>query len=169
MAGPPTPRTTAALVTGLKPDVDATVDLTPFIAIANQLTTDACEPFITGMDTQGNKVTIDTSYTDGFVGSKMELIERNLAAHFYTVWDQALASARAGSVGAGFQFKVGLMLNLTVYGSNAMLLDTGGALAKLNNADQTKRKVRIGGFWNGRHLRRDIDFGGLWADLTVVQ
>src|SRR6516164_4171028 len=142
-------RTTPDLVRGIL-DADPSFDLTPFIAIANQLTTDACEPFITGTDSQGNKVAIDSSYTDGFVGSKMELIERWLAAHFYTIYDNQLASGRAGSVGASFQYKTGFGLKNSMYGQQAILLDTGGALAGLDNIDQTRRKRRIGGFWTAK-------------------
>lgn len=167
MAGsPPTPRTTAALVQGVNPGIDDNIDLSPFIALANQLVTDVCGPLITGMDSQGNKVTVDSSYTDGFIGSKMELIERWLAAHFYTIYDNQLAEARAGSVGARFSQLIGFGLKLTQFGSSAMLADTSGRLAALANVDQTKRKIRIGGFWTAKKCS-PAEWGLLWADLTT--
>lgn len=133
-------------------ETEAGIDLTPFIAIANQITTDICGA---------------SGYTDGFVNSKMELIERWLAAHFYQCFDNALASARAGSVGASFQYKVGYGLKLTFYGQQAMLLDTDLNLAKQDNIAQTIRKIKIGGDWLGRrHWPGDI-FGG-WFDLIAV-
>jgi hypothetical protein len=170
MALPPY-RTTSALVAGVNPGVDPSIDLTPFIAIANQITTDVCGPFITGKNSQGYTVQVDTSYTDGFVGSKMELIERWLSAHFYAVYDSQLAAAKAGSVAAQFQYKVALDLRNTQFGEQAMMLDTAQGLASLNNSNATKRKIRIGGFWAGRRWDcwGDVDFGAIWSDLTVCQ
>lgn len=130
-------RTTPELVEKIV-EVSSGVDLESFIAMGNQLTTDFCG---------GTNYT--PPYPDGFYYSKMEMIERLLAAHFYQMFDLGLAAAKAGSVGAAFQVKVGYGLNLTVYGQNAMLMDTGGNLAKANNSNQTKRAIRVGGDWLG--------------------
>lgn len=131
-------RTTETLVSGIV-ETEAGFDLIPFIVIANQIATDLC-----------GGVNYSPPYDDGFVNSKMELIERWLSAHFYQMFDNALASAKAGSVAASFVYKVGFGLKLTAYGQQAMLLDTGLNLAKQDNVAQTVRKIKIGGDWLGR-------------------
>jgi hypothetical protein len=131
---PPIPRTTEDLVRGII-DTQAGKDLTPFIAIANQLTTDVCGA---------------SGYTDGFVGSKMELIERWLSAHFYTVFDNQLTHAKAGTVTVGYQTKIDLGLKTSMYGQQALILDTDLNLAALENLAQTKRRVRLRMIWMGK-------------------
>src|SRR5437868_5694446 len=108
----PVPRTSSALVRGIIETED--VDLTPFIAIANQLTTDVCGA---------------SGYSDGYEGSKMELIERWLSAHFYTIFDNQLARAKAGTVSVGYQYKVDYGLRNSMYGQQAIMLDTALNLA----------------------------------------
>jgi len=105
-------RTTSTAVEGII-EVDSTISLTPFIEVANALVTELCS---------------DSSYTD----ARLELIERWLSAHFYAVRDLRTASERAGKVGASYQHKVDLNLAVTVYGQQAMLIDTDGNLAALN-------------------------------------
>jgi len=105
-------RTSAASVQGII-ETEASISLTPFIEAANQLVTDVCT---------------SSSYTD----EKLELIERWLAAHFYAVRDMRPAEEAAGSVRQRFQYRVDLNLAVTVYGQQAMLLDTAGNLAALN-------------------------------------
>ncbi len=131
----PTPRTTQVLVQGI---IDAQVgfDLTPFIAFANELVTDVCGA---------------SGYSDGYIGSKMELIERWLAAHFYTDFDNQLTMAKAGTVTVGYQHKIDYGLKSSVYGQHAMIMDTDGNLAALNNTMQTKRKITVGVQWLGHH------------------
>lgn len=107
-------RTDATAVAGIC-EVDASIDLTPFIETASALVDD---PVATG----------SPSYTD----AKLELIERWLAAHFYRIRDMAVQQEYAKGVGQMFQFKVDLNLHVTMYGQQAMLLDTDGNLAKLN-------------------------------------
>ena len=138
------PRTTADLVQQIV-QVQANILLDPFIAFANQLTTDVCGP---------------SNYPDTGVGSKMELIERWLAAHVYTVFDNQLSHAKAGTVAVGYQYKVDLGLQCSMYGQQAMLLDTDGNLAKLNNTVKTQRKITIGLTWLGRRHRNSW-----WPDL----
>jgi len=94
-------------------DLDATMTLTPFIAIANQLVTELC----TG-----------SSYMD----ARLKEIERWLSAHFCAIDDMRPADEAIGSVNMRYQFKVDLNLAVTVYGQQAMLIDTDGNLAALN-------------------------------------
>jgi hypothetical protein len=161
--GPPTPRTNSTLVGDIV-EVDPTVDLSSFIAASNQLVTGLCS---------------NSGYTDGFVGSQMEVIERWLAAHMYTINDNQLISARAGSAAVTFQNVIGPGLATSMYGQNAMLLDFMGNLARWNNSARIKRQIRISmgsapsasrrRGWYGGYGQGDAHFGVGWADLTVEQ
>lgn len=68
----------------------------------------------------------------GYTETRLELIERWLAAHLYALREQVPASENAGDVAVSYQYKVDLHLNQTKYGQQAMLLDTEGGLATLN-------------------------------------
>lgn len=129
-------RTTPALVSGIVQTQEG-VDLTPFIATGNMLTTAIC----------GN---YNPPYTDGFVGSQMELIERWLSGHFYTIYDNQLAAAKAGSVNVVYQTKIDFGLMNSMQGQQAMMLDTGGGLASWNNLAKTKRTIKISAAWLGK-------------------
>lgn len=154
----PTPRTTPALVEGII-DVQAGTDLTPFIATANMLVTAIC--------TYPNSTT-PNPYTDGFAGSQMELIERWLSAHFYAIFDAQLTTAKAGTAGVGFQYKIDYGLKLTMWGQTAIMLDYLGGLAAWDNTAQIKRIIKVGIFWMGsRWCFNPLGFPD--ADLTVGQ
>lgn len=146
MPTPATPRTTDALVRGIV-QVQGGVDLTPFIRIANQLTTDQCTYPKTGQDPA-----VFLPYEDGFEESKMELIERWLAAHFYTVFDNQLSSAKAGTINVGFQHKIDMGLKCSMYGQQAMLLDNYGSLAAWDNTAKTKRQIKVSISWLGEEV-----------------
>lgn len=140
----PTPRTTDALVRGIIQVQDG-VDLEPFIRMANQLTTDNCTYPKPGQDPE-----LYPAYTDGFEGSKMELIERWLSAHCYTIFDNQLSRAKAGTVGVGFQFKIDLGLKASMYGQQVLRLDNFGGLAALDNTVNTQRKIKVSITWLGQ-------------------
>ena len=111
-------RTTADAVSRIRTvedDGDVDIILEPFIEAANSLVTEMC--------TRG-------SLSD----ERLELIERWLSAHFYTLQSDArlTLSETVGPVTETFFGKVGFNLNLTPYGQQAMLLDTTGALANWN-------------------------------------
>lgn len=109
-------RTTAELVEQIIRVRDSD-DLTPFINMANQLVEELLVPL------------------DVHTDERLELIERNLAAHHY---EHELKKARsqetAGAVQASYFFKVDLGFKGTSYGQNAMRLDTTGTLAALDNS-----------------------------------
>ena len=130
-------RTTAADVATLV-EVDAAIDLDAFILTSNELVTELCT---------------DSDYTD----TRLELIERWLAAHFYAVRDRQAASERAGSVGQTFMYKVGLNLALTVYGQQAMILDTAGDLAALNKKTEEGKRRTVGVTWLGTLTEEEED------------
>jgi hypothetical protein len=115
-------------------EVDATINLTPFIEMANQLVTEAC----TGVNGPS------TPYAE----SRLELIERWLAAHFYTVRDPRAVTEKAGAVSATVQSAVDLGFDTSHYGQSAMRIDTNGGLARINN--KAKRGVgKPGMVWLG--------------------
>lgn len=114
-------RTTDELVAGII-EVDEDIDLTPFIETAAELVTEVCEP-------------------EGYSESRLELIERWLSAHFYSIRDPRVVQEAAGPVQASYQNKVGLNLSNSHYGQQAMMLDTAGGLRVLSETKATKKLV----------------------------
>lgn len=114
-------RTTAALV-GKIIEVDDGDDLTAFIDTASLLVTDICT-------------------SSGYSDAKLELVERWLSAHYYDIHRPRAFSENARGIGEQYEFiKVDLHLNVTKYGQQAMIIDTAGNLAALNNS---MKKVTI--------------------------
>lgn len=103
------PRTTSDAVAEIV-ETDSDISLTPFIETANAIVTDICAPL-------------------GYDDTRLELIERWLSAHFYRIRDAAIASEAAGSVSETVQYKVALDLRSTMYGQQAITLDTKGGLS----------------------------------------
>lgn len=102
-------------------ELDAAIDLAPFITVANELVTELC---------------VDSGYS----ATRLTLIETWLAAHFYCIRDPRVTSESAG-VSASYEGTVGLHLDLSRYGQQVMLLDTAGSLAALNKKSQTGRRT----------------------------
>ena len=128
-------RTTDIAVGGIiEWDSDVTksthVPLAPFIEIANALVTECCS-------------------TDDYDAARLELIERWLAAHFYTVRDMRAESEGAKGVTEKKQSKVDLGFDTSHYGQTAMRLDTAGGLAALNENTKKGRRPLIGISWLG--------------------
>lgn len=96
-------------------EVDATIstDLVPFMTAANMIVTKACT-------------------SSGYTAEELEMIERWLAAHFYTIRDNRVASEGVKGINASYQHAVGLMLKSSMQGQTAMVLDTHGNLAALS-------------------------------------
>jgi len=115
------PRTTTELVLTILEIDPQLLDLSAFIEPANELVTELLEPI---KRPNGTKWHSDI---------RLELIERWLAAHFLRIRDMTVASEQAGPVNQRFQYKVDLRLNVTLYGQQAMLLDTSGTLLALND------------------------------------
>lgn len=109
-------RTTAALVRGLLEDADPNDGVfDPFILSANELVTEICVPL-------------------GYTDVRLELIERWLAAHFYSILNPQVSFFSAGTVQESYDSKVDLRLQVTRYGQQVMILDTKGGLAGLSNS-----------------------------------
>jgi len=117
-------------------EVDSTIDVEPFIEVANELVTEVCA---------------DSSYT----AARLELIERWLAAHFYSVRDMKIATEAAGSVSQTHQYAVGLNLNVTVYGQQVLILDTDGSFAALQAQAKSGTMRTVGITWLGKTTTDD--------------
>lgn len=123
-------RTTANAV-GKITEVDPTIDLTPFIEVANALVTEICAPVATYDDV------------------RLELIERWLSAHFYRVRDARLDCEKIGDIYTRITGKTGLALDLTYEGQQVKFIDTSGKLALLDQMAKTGKRLRIQVAWLG--------------------
>jgi len=125
-----TVRTTAGAVAGII-SVDPNISLIPFINAAAAMVTKHCAVF--------------TDYTS----EELELIERYLAAHFYTLIDPRPTQETAGKVSRWLQSKVGLGLSTSHYGQMAMRLDWRGGLASLDARTAKGGARTVGISWMG--------------------
>lgn len=107
-------RTTSVAVEGII-EVDANIPLTPFIETASSLVDD-----VAAADSPPNS-------------TRLELIERYLSAHFYTLRDPRPTSEKAGPVASSYQSKVDLGLNTSHYGQMAISLDPTGTLKRASS------------------------------------
>lgn len=119
-------RTDPAAVAGII-DVDQGDDVAPFVESSNALVNSEC---------------LESGYDD----ARLELIERWLAAHFYSVNRRRVASEGVTSSGGGVNQSfdrptLGLGLKNTTHGQQAMRLDTAGNLAALDNEMDVIRKL----------------------------
>jgi hypothetical protein len=64
----------------------------------------------------------------GITRANLELIERNLAAHFYAMSDPGYRSRSTEGASASFDGQTGKMLDYTPHGQRAMMLDPSGLL-----------------------------------------
>lgn len=116
---------------------DAALD--PYLEAANSLVTDIVLP----------------AYDPPATPAKLELVERWLSAHFYSVRDPVSISEWISSLRTFYEYKVDLHLNLTRYGQQAILLDTSGSLAAFNNRLKKADKILpaekrdVTAFWLG--------------------
>lgn len=63
---------------------------------------------------------------------RLKEIERWLSAHFLAIRDMRASDEKAGKVSMSYQYKLGLNLQVTMYGQQAMMLDSSGYLSRLN-------------------------------------
>ncbi len=117
-------RTTPELVAGIV-EVEDGFDLTPMIDTASMMVTDNC-------------------LNSGYDAAKLEMIERWLAAHCYKLFDNMIQAARVGPLDVQYTLKLDKGLASTYWGQQAMLLDTAGNLAKLDNSMDKVRNVTVG-------------------------
>ena len=93
-------------------DIDSSVDVSPFITTANTLI---------------DSVLLDYGHSDAM----LTLIELWLSAHFAKILELHPAEERVGAVGTSYQWKLGLNFQVTMYGQQALMLDTSGILMAL--------------------------------------
>lgn len=70
---------------------------------------------------------------EGLSTDTLKEIERWLSAHFVAVVEPRIEREKADVVSASYVHKVDLYLASTVWGQQAMLLDTSGSLSDLND------------------------------------
>jgi len=118
---------------------DSTItDLEPFITMANELVTECCG---------------DAGYTD----TRLELIERLLAAHFYCLRDMRAKMERAGSVSQEYDTKLDLYFAHTHHGQMALMMDTNGGLAELQAEAKEGAKVAANMLWLGMTAEEQLE------------
>lgn len=105
-------------------EIDEGTDLTVPISLANELVTEL----------------LSTYYTE----FRLELIERYLAAHFYTVSNPLAKSEKAGDVGVTYEGVTEMGFNSSKYGQTAMRLDTKGLLAALEDSQRKGKRRKVG-------------------------
>jgi len=93
-------------------EIDADLDTKPFIEAASAMVTEHC-----------STLTATTA----------ELVERWLSAHFICITDPRATKDVAKGVGASYQSKVDLGLNVSHYGQMALSLDSSGGLSSWNS------------------------------------
>lgn len=124
-------RTTSSAVQKII-EIDSTIvtDLSPHIETANNLV---------------NQVCLSSSYST----ETLELIERWLAAHFAGIHGTRYASEEAATK-VTYQVVTDMHLNATLWGQQAMVLDTMGNLAALNEqAKDGGKAASISVVWLG--------------------
>ena len=113
-------------------------DLTPYIETASSVTDDVV------VYAAAKGITLNVI--------KLELIERWLGAHFYVMSDQPYLEKETMQARAKYQGTTGMMLKASKYGQTALLLDTSGTLATME-----ERKV-AGAFWLGKVPSEQLDY-----------
>lgn len=135
-------RTNPELVKGvLLADYDGASDLGAFIDTAAELVADV-EVCIAR---QGSSLT----------ETRLELLERWLAAHCYCCSDQPYLLRKTQSAMGKFQGETKQGLTGTKYGQMALNLEPSGCLAAA--ADGTQRKT-AGGYWLGKPKREELTY-----------
>ncbi len=134
-------RTVATAVEGILGDhydSDNSPSLTPFIDTANALTTQVA--------------TCATARGVTLSSTTLELIERYLAAHFYSRSDPIASEKKTGDATAAFQGKTEMGLDSTHYGQDAKTLDHSGCLASMSKGRQATTE------WIGRPPSEQTDY-----------
>jgi len=130
-------RTTTSNVVGII-EIDSGISLTPFIEVANALVTEVCS---LATDSDGDLV---------YDATRLELIERWLAAHFYHIRDPKSSREEVDDVAATYRSIVEIGFNNTHYGQMAMRIDTNGGLARLDKSAKDGKTTTVSLTWLGK-------------------
>lgn len=122
-------RTTEAAVAKII-ETESGIDIAPFIDVANSMVTNTITD---------SSVTADT----------LEKCERYLTAWLYAIRERRRIREKVDVLSQDFQHAEDLYLACNEYGQTAMLLDTSGALAALNQQMQSGKRRSIGMSWLG--------------------
>lgn len=130
----------ALLLPGRDYDTDDAPSLTPFIDTASAIVDDVDE------------CATDRGYTLG--STRLELIERWLAAHFFQQSDQGYASKSTAGASASFHGQTKMYLESTKYGQTAVRLDKSGCLQAI--ASEERKAVQAD--WLGKPPSTQTDY-----------
>lgn len=83
--------------------------------------------------------------------TKLELLERWVAAHAYAMSDQPYKARSTLRASGQFQGETGMYLEATKYGQMAATLDTTGCLNALG------KRMRVSAFWLGKRPSDQVD------------
>ena len=107
-------------------ELESDQELDPFISVAHEIVNEVC--------------------TSSILTEKLKFeIERWLSAHFAAVADPRSMIEKADEVSIHYQTKLGLNLQVTHWGQQAMMIDISGALQDLNNGRKKASLAYIGG------------------------
>lgn len=108
-------------------------DLTPFI--------DSASGLVDEVEARDTSATLSED--------RLRLIELWLAAHFYAIFDKQLESEGASNAVGRYMGKTAMYLDSTLWGQQAKLLDTTGALAQIDAAVQKPDPGQVEMEWLG--------------------
>ena len=86
--------------------------------------------------------------------ARLELIERNLAAHFYSRRDPQYQSKATAGASATFQGQTGMGYDSTYWGQDAKRLDLTGRLALMDKEPRAKATM----VWLGKPPSTQLDY-----------
>jgi|SRR6516225_2052889 hypothetical protein len=87
--------------------------------------------------------------------SRLELIERNLACHFYVMSDQPYSSNSTSGASASYQGQTKMYLEASKYGQMAITMDSSGWLRAMYATDTPKVANAL---WLGKNPSDQIDY-----------
>lgn len=119
-------------------DYDGSTDLSPYIATATVM-----------VDRVASCATVKGK---ALSDAELELIERWLAAHLYAMADQTYTSKTTQGASGSFGGQLGMSLEATKYGQNALAVDYSGCLTVIS-----KRQVASFG-WLGKPKSEQTDY-----------
>ena len=89
-----------------------------------------------------------------FSSTRLEVIERWLAAHFYGQSDKPYTNKSTNGASAGFSGQTGMYLESTLYGQTATRLDSTGCLAAIANGERKVASLN----WLGKAPSDQLDW-----------
>lgn len=99
-------------------------------------------------------VTCATRKGKTLTSTKLELIERWLAAHLYQMSDEGYTSRSTMSASGSFQGQTGMYLEATMYGQTAITLDPTGCLVAIAKGARPTARA----FWAGKRPSEQTDY-----------